>query len=272
MVTFSNKVYSKAKRYLLKSYLGLAIFRSLNRKKENFICPICSYHGPFVNVHPETGIRKHALCPKCGSAERHRLQYLVLRKIAVTYDLSKMSLIHFAPESFFQRYFRKVFGSYTSADLYNRNVDYKIDLRNIPFEDHSYDVVFASHVLEHIKEDDEALKNMFTLLKKHGKLILLVPAHKILFSDFDKLLGHWRRYDKKLLGRKLSSVGLKRVLLRYINFSSAFGWLIFLKFTKWREIPKKQLGIFDFFGKIFLWPENFIEPPFGLSVLAIYEK
>ena len=180
MVTFSNKVYSKAKRYLLKSYLGLAIFRSLNRKKENFICPICSYHGPFVNVHPETGIRKHALCPKCGSAERHRLQYLVLRKIAVTYDLSKMSLIHFAPESFFQRYFRKVFGSYTSADLYNRNVDYKIDLRNIPFEDHSYDVVFASHVLEHIKEDTLAVSEISRILKPSGIAIIPVPivAHE----------------------------------------------------------------------------------------------
>jgi len=147
-----------------------------------------------------------------------------------------------------------------------------IEANNNFFNGKKFDAIICLNVLEHIKEDDEALKNMFTLLKKHGKLILLVPAHKILFSDFDKLLGHWRRYDKKLLGRKLSSVGLKRVLLRYINFSSAFGWLIFLKFTKWREIPKKQLGIFDFFGKIFLWPENFIEPPFGLSVLAIYEK
>lgn len=146
-----------------------------NRLKERFTCPICGYAGPFAHVHPETGLRRNALCPRCGSKERHRLQYLVLERLAETHDFSAMSMIHFAPEPFFEVYFRKRFGRYESADLTRRNVDHRVDLRRLPFDDRSYDFVFASHVLEHIREDAQALSEISRVLRPGGIAILPVP-------------------------------------------------------------------------------------------------
>jgi predicted SAM-dependent methyltransferase len=60
--------------------------------------------------------------------------------------------------------------------LYKRNVDYKIDLRNIPFENHSYGFVFTSHVLEHIKEDTLAVFEINRILKLGGIAIIPVPV------------------------------------------------------------------------------------------------
>ena len=86
-----------------------------------------------------------------------------------------MSILHFAPEPFFRQMFRERFGQYTSADLYMKDVDYQADLLNLPFPDESYDFVFASHVLEHIREDARALSEIRRVLKPGGIAVLPVP-------------------------------------------------------------------------------------------------
>lgn len=175
MRIFLNKVQAKAKRVLRSSSIGLTVYKLRNSGKSHFTCPICKYHGPFADVNSETGLRKHSACPKCGSLERHRLQYLVIEKIVEKNKLSQMSILHFAPEPFFQLYFRKIFKIYTSADLVMKNVDYKADLLKLPFEDNFYDFVFASHVLEHIKDDERALSEIRRILKPNGIAVLPVP-------------------------------------------------------------------------------------------------
>ena len=170
-----KKAWIKLKKALFCTPLGLALFRLLYKDKQQFTCPICFYNGPFIDINPETGFRKHASCPKCGSFERHRLQYLVVEEIAKMNDFSNMSILHFAPEPFFQELFRRKFGSYTSADLNMTNVDYQIDLLNIPFDNESFDFVFESHVLEHIKDDGKALSEISRILKQNGTAVLPVP-------------------------------------------------------------------------------------------------
>ena len=98
-----------------------------------------------------------------------------MNKVAESWDFSRMSILHFAPEPFFKRYFRQVFGSYTSADLHRKNVDHKVDLRCLPFPEQTYDFVFASHVLEHIKEDALAISEIRRILKPGGIAVLPVP-------------------------------------------------------------------------------------------------
>jgi SAM-dependent methyltransferase len=62
-----------------------------------------------------------------------------------------------------------------------------------------YDVLFYVDVLEHIEHDREELARTETLLKPDGRLIVLAPAHPVLYSAFDKAIGHWRRYTRRLL-------------------------------------------------------------------------
>ena len=153
----------------------LAYFRFQNRGKKKFVCPVCQYSGPFADINPETGFRENALCPKCRSAERHRLCYLVIMEISKACNMSNKSILHLAPEPFLAVIFKKMFKKYSSADLQSVDVDNRADLRKLPFSDRSFDFIFASHVLEHIKEDAMALSEISRVLKTDGIAVLPVP-------------------------------------------------------------------------------------------------
>jgi 2-polyprenyl-3-methyl-5-hydroxy-6-metoxy-1,4-benzoquinol methylase len=73
------------------------------------------------------------------------------------------------------------------------------------FKPNSVDIIIAADVLEHIKNDEEALKKIWSMLKKNGILLVHVPADQSLFSYWDTALGHFRRYSKNELFTKLSS-------------------------------------------------------------------
>ncbi|HIH74206.1 MAG TPA: class I SAM-dependent methyltransferase [Methanosarcina sp.] len=133
--------------------------------------PICNYNGPFLSIR-----RTYDECPKCCSVERHRLQFLVFQELFKKYDTSKLSMLHVAPEKVFRRIFEENFLEYVTTDISKRrSVDYQADLRNLPFEDNTYDFVFASYVLEHIKEDEKAIIEIRRILKPEGVAILPVP-------------------------------------------------------------------------------------------------
>ena len=147
-----------------------------------------------------------------------------------------------------------------------------IEIGDYFFNKINFDSIVCLNVLEHIKDDRKAIKNMYELLNKGGYLILLVPANKFLFSDFDKNLGHYRRYSIKEIKSVLeeSEFGIRN--LRYINWWAAIGWFVFMKILKVNKMPENPVGIFDKIGKVFLFPEKIIKIPFGLSILAIAKK
>jgi len=126
--------------------------------------------------------------------ERHRLQYLVMKTLGDQMDFSQMSILHFAPEQFFREPFSKWFGNYRTADLNRTDVNCQIDLRDLPFEDSSFDCVYASHVLEHIKEDDRALSEINRVLTPSGIAVLPVPIVSVTTIEYPKAYeyGHIR--------------------------------------------------------------------------------
>ena len=126
------------------------------------------------------GGRKHAKCPQCTALERHRLQYLVVRNVLKSMNVSEMKMLHFAPEAFFRRIFSRRFGKYETADLSMKGVDHKVDLQSLPFKAATYDFIFASHVLEHILDDKRAIEEIRRVLKPHGVAILPVPVVALL--------------------------------------------------------------------------------------------
>ena len=140
------------------------------------------------------------------------------------------------------------------------------------FKDKKFDSIICLNVVEHIKDDEGALKNIHKLLKKNGNAAVLVPAHKLLYSRYDHLLGHYRRYTISDVKKLIGNSGLEIVDIRYVNWWGAVGWLFFMKILKKTDFPENELGIFDMFGKFLLWPEKFIKLPFGLSVLAVVRR
>lgn len=140
------------------------------------------------------------------------------------------------------------------------------------FQNRRFSTVVCLNVLEHIKKHNQALSNMYDLLEKKGRLILLVPAHQLLFSNLDKKLGHFRRYNKSEVKNLLKKAGFRIEEIRYLNWWAAVGWFVFLRIFGTQHLPISKVSLFDKLGKIFLWPEKFIEPPFGLSILAVAQK
>ena len=154
----------------------LPLFRILNHNKQGFACPLCGYEGPFADLRDFAGVRKHAMCPRCGALERHRLQYLALSEALDYARCQKMKMLHFAPERFFRPMFSRRFSKYETADLLMKGVDHKVDILSLPFEDGAYDVIFASHVLQYIQDDAKAIKEIRRVLRPNGVAILPVPV------------------------------------------------------------------------------------------------
>jgi SAM-dependent methyltransferase len=159
---------------ILRDRVKFTLFKlqTLLSPKEKFECPVCSYAGPLMDLNPPTGQRKHAKCPKCGALERHRLQYLAIKNVLKDKDTSKMKMLHFAPEPFFRPFFAALFGEYTTADLNMKEVDYNVDIRDLPFADAAYDFIFASIVLDYVPDDKNALREIRRVLKPNGIAIL----------------------------------------------------------------------------------------------------
>jgi len=94
----------------------------------------------------------------------------------------------------------------------------QFDLLDAPFEK-EFDVVCMFDVIEHIEDDNLALKNIQKILNKDGQVILTVPSHMWLWNRNDKILGHKTRYTKKLLEKKLEENGFQVLNSRYFFIS-----------------------------------------------------
>lgn len=80
------------------------------------------------------------------------------------------------------------------AKSYGIKDRYQFDLTKAPFSEH-FDVVLICDVLEHIDDDDLAVKNIYRMLKEGGKVIATVPTHMWLWSKQDAIVCHRRRYE-----------------------------------------------------------------------------
>lgn len=93
----------------------------------------------------------------------------------------------------------------------------------------SFDTVLMVNVLEHIEDDREALANLFRILRPGGHLLVFVPALQGLMSKLDIVHGHFRRYHKPDLARKVGDVGGEVRHCRYFDFAGIIPWLLLNK-------------------------------------------
>jgi SAM-dependent methyltransferase len=88
----------------------------------------------------------------------------------------------------------------------------------------AFDVALLSEVLEHIEDDVAMLKNVRELLARDGRLVITVPAHMALWTQWDVVAGHVRRYERAELLAKLSQAGFVPERVRTWGFPVT-GWL-----------------------------------------------
>ncbi len=95
----------------------------------------------------------------------------------------------------------------------------------------SYDRIYSLNVLEHIEDDIAILRDLHARLTPGGQLLLYVPAFQILYSPFDRAVGHFRRYHRKELVGKLKSAGFTMRRAEYVDSLGFFAWLLLKPFS-----------------------------------------
>lgn len=116
--------------------------------------------------------RENARCAWCGSLERHRLVALQLKQRPIAAG-SKILII--APEAPLLPVFKSNGKRVTTADLFMAGVDVKADICALPFAEDEFAVVVANHVLEHIADDGQAMRELRRVTKAGGRAILQTP-------------------------------------------------------------------------------------------------
>jgi len=107
--------------------------------------------------------------------ERQRLIWLYLKDKTNFFE-SKLRVLHFAPIFYLQRFYKKLANlDYISADLNDTSAMINMDITDIKFEDNSFDCILCVHVLEHVRDDKKAMKELFRVLKPQGWAIIQVP-------------------------------------------------------------------------------------------------
>jgi SAM-dependent methyltransferase len=90
-------------------------------------------------------------------------------------------LLHFAPEPALENILKKQNNiNYLTADLYQEEVMEKIDITSIPYPDQSFNAILCNHVLEHIPDDNKAMRELYRVLSAGGWAVLQVPVSKVL--------------------------------------------------------------------------------------------
>ncbi|MCD4664844.1 MAG: hypothetical protein K8R68_06190, partial [Bacteroidales bacterium] len=126
----------------------------------------------------------------------------------------------------------------------------------------------------------EALNHTCNLLEPEGFVIIEVPAIQWLFSEHDKMLGHFRRYNKKTLKNIIDTDKYEIIKIWYQDPIGILGSLFFFKIRKIRLKSEQGLNIVKNQGSVydkFVIPiekriEKYITFPFGLSLSAIIKK
>jgi 2-polyprenyl-3-methyl-5-hydroxy-6-metoxy-1,4-benzoquinol methylase len=135
-----------------------------------------------------------------------------------------------------------------------------------------YDTVFALNVIEHIPDDNLAIRNCQSLLKSVGKLIILAPAYPQLFNNFDQGLEHYRRYTKKSLNLLISKNNFSIIKSQYFNAVGILGWYISGKLQGNTSIPKDQMKLYDNLMPVVRIIDVSLLNKVGLSVITIAQN
>jgi len=133
------------------------------------------------------------------------------------------------------------------------------------------DTVVCVHVLEHVYDDQQALRHLRGLLPAGGRLILLVPVVKWVWGTLDEATGHQRRYTWRELRPLLERHGFRVKDHWYVNFLAIFGWFVTGRILHHKIIPSGQYSLYNRLTPLLARLETWIRPPIGLSVACICE-
>src|SRR5690554_1321019 len=207
-----NFVLQKLPRPLLirASYV-FRLFAPLLYRGNAVECPVCSRtFSKFLSYGSSQALRQNVLCPHCLSLERHRLLWLYLNQ-KTNFFSEHHDMLHIAPEQCFYKRFKNLKNiNYFTGDLESPLAEYHFDLHDIPFNDNKFDVIICNHVMEHVDDYEQCMRELYRVLKPGGWGIMQVPIDynrqdtyedKTITSPEEREKHYWQKDHLRLFGK-----------------------------------------------------------------------
>jgi len=189
---------------------------------------------------------------KCCLAEGHSLMMTDIR----------LEYIEFLKRGFSEKEHEVI-----QLDLVDKNFDEKF---------HGYfgkfKTVFSLNVIEHIENDSLSIQNATKLLCIGGKLIILVPAHPLLYNKIDRNLFHFKRYGFGDLGKLMQTSRLKLESVNGFNSLGIAAWIYGGLFSRKGVIAGRDMKFYNRLVPIAKWIDKITFFKLGLSMIAVSRK
>ncbi len=133
------------------------------------------------------------------------------------------------------------------------------------------DSVVFLNVLEHIEDDRAVLRSLMETVPAGCRIVVLVPYNMKLYSDFDRALGHFRRYAKDELEGKMRAAGLEVEKQFFFNKFGIFAWYVANTLGGQKALKPWQLKLYGLLTPIFRVLDAIL-PTSGLSTVVVGRK
>jgi glycosyltransferase involved in cell wall biosynthesis len=137
--------------------------------------------------------------------------------------------------------------------------------------DFNPDTIVCLNVLEHIKDDRAVLRSLNNVLSSGCRIVFLVPFNPKLFSEFDRQIGHYRRYEEGELEGKMTEAGFTVERQFFFNKVGVMAWWVGNKLTGQRTITSWQLKLYNSLTPLFRRLDRLL-PMNGLSTIVVARK
>ncbi|WP_024876775.1 class I SAM-dependent methyltransferase [Saccharomonospora piscinae] len=135
------------------------------------------------------------------------------------------------------------------------------------------ETLVAINVLEHIEDDVGALRQLCRSLTPKGNIVLFVPGYQQLYGEFDRRVGHFRRYTPATVAAAAREAGLVVDVARPVNLLGAFAWWAAVRKGGAKAPNPKLVSIYDrYVVPVTRAVEKRLPIPFGQSVLCVARK
>jgi hypothetical protein len=167
-------------------------------------CPCCGWAGPaFLASGNWRAVTFQSRCPQCDSRSRHRGLTSVLPPLLA--NKPPGAILFFAPELILLRYLATLTqDKVITTDYYSNDVDFPgEDIQQLSFADHSFGLLLCNHVLEHVRDDEAALRECARVLAPRGIAVITVPGdfptETTWYFDKPDDNGHFRHYGMDIV-------------------------------------------------------------------------
>ncbi len=136
--------------------------------------------------------------------------------------------------------------------------------------DRPVETAVAINVLEHFEDDAGLLALLARSVVPGGTIVLWVPAYQSLYGEFDRSVGHFRRYTPATMRDAALRAGLAVELVRPVNLLGGLAWWAAVRMGRAMTPQSGAVGLYD----RVLVPatrvlDRFVPIPFGQSVLCV---